>query len=286
MTIQDQLPITEPKSGQAAKPAATTAQVLDALMGHYRKPGEDRDGEILITEPQAPGSVRRCDLLRVGMWASRGLGIDVHEIKVSRPDWLRELDDPAKAEAWWPYCSRFWVTTPPGIVAPAELPEGWGLMELPSRGRRFRVKVAAASKTPEVTIALLTELLRRADNARLAQIGALRREHDSEIYRVRSERAARQAEAQIPVEVKGRLDLLGKLEEALGMPLDAYGGWPLIPPTRITPGEAATLLTDTREHVTAQRRGEQAKRIRDQIEATAMRLLEQARRIGNEEAQQ
>jgi len=93
-------------STQAQLPAAaprpvgpTTAQVLAALIRHYRKPGEARSGEILITEPQAPGSSRRCDLLRVGMWASRGTGIDVHEVKVSRADWLRELDDPAKAEA-------------------------------------------------------------------------------------------------------------------------------------------------------------------------------------------
>src|ERR1039457_7550341 len=91
----------------------------------------------------------------------------VFGVDLSRSDWLRELDDPAKAEAWWPYCNRFWITAPPGIIVPAELPEGWGLMELPSNGRRFKVKVAAGSKVPKLTTALMVELLRRADNARL-----------------------------------------------------------------------------------------------------------------------
>jgi len=274
MTIQDQLPITEPKSGQAAKPAATTAQVLDALMGHYRKPGEDRDGEILITEPQAPGSVRRCDLLRVGMWASRGLGIDVHEIKVSRPDWLRELDDPAKAEAWWPYCSRFWIVAPPGVVAAPELPEGWGLMELPSASRRrFRVKVAAASKTPEVTITLLIELLRRADNTRLAEMDQMRRGHKEELWQHGERIRAQRMQAELPQEMKKRLGLLERLEEATGLPLDTWPGWPGIPAGNITPEELAALLADAREHVTAQRRTEDAERCRRDLLREARRLV-------------
>src|SRR6267154_1233957 len=111
-----------------------TADVLKALISHYRKPGEARSGEILVTEAESPTGQRRCDLIRVGMWRSRGTGIDGHEIKVSRSDWLRELDDPAKAEAWWPYCTRWWVVAPPGIVRYGELPQSWGLMELPKSG--------------------------------------------------------------------------------------------------------------------------------------------------------
>lgn len=288
MTIQDQLPVTDAKPPPVAAvkrtPTVSTEAVLDALINHYRKPGEDRSGEILITEPSAPGSTRRCDLLRVGMWASRGTGIDVHEIKVSRSDWLRELDDPAKAEAWWPYCNRFWITAPPGIIVPAELPEGWGLMELPSSGRRFKVKVAAGSKVPKLTTALMVELLRRADNQRLGEMDTLRSRHRDEMYQADRQRELKQAQTAIPYEVKRRLELLEKVEAAIGMPLDEFGGWPKYPPAKIAPEELAALLMDARDHVTVQRRAAEVARVESGLRQSAETTLKQLRRISSEGA--
>lgn len=282
--VQDQLPVADarPQTAKPGKPGIKTADVLTALYAHYRKPGEEFSGEILIAEPQSPTGQRRCDLLRVGMWQSRGTGIDVHEIKVSRSDWLRELDSPAKAEAWWPYCSRFWITAPPGIVIPGELPEGWGLMELPSSGRRFRVKVPAASKKPELTVSLLIELLRRSDNNRIAEIRQLHSDHRNEIYRVRQERAEKSAGQAIPYQVKQRLDLLADVEKALGMPLDEFGGWPKLPPSKITPEELAAYLADARDHVSVQRRADDLQRIRDTLQRTAERQLAALKSIDNE----
>jgi hypothetical protein len=261
----------------AATPKAapiTTQQVLDALIGHYRKPGTDRSGEILITEAQAPGSSRRADLVRIGMWMSRGTGIDVHEVKVSRPDWLRELDDPAKAEAWWPYCNRFWVAAPPGVVVREELPPGWGLMELPAAGRRFKVLVAAESrKGIQLTVPLMIELLRRADNERLAEIKALRGAHRADLRKQERELQSRQAASEIPRELRQRLNLLQQVEEALGLPLDKFGGWPAFPPSRITPEELAAYLTDAKDHVTVQRRAARVEREIGLLERTAEGVL-------------
>jgi hypothetical protein len=270
MLAQDELPAAAAKAKQTG---VGTGAVLDALIKHYRKPGSDRSGEILITEPQAPGrTVRRCDLIRVGMWASRGTGVDAHEIKVSRSDWLRELDEPAKAEAWWPYCSRFWIVAPPGIVAPAELPEGWGLMELPSNGRRFKVKVQAATKVPELTVPLLVELLRRADNQRLGEMDRMRDRHRSELHR--AEQAGRETAERrsIPPAVRQRLDLLEQLEAMLGMQLADWRGFNT---EQITPKELAALLGDAAENVTAQRRLEDSHRVR-------VSLLREVRRIAGE----
>ena len=282
--IQDQLPVpgAGPKAAKARVPGVRTEDVLKALYGHYRKPGEEFSGEVLIAEPQSPAGQRRCDLLRVGMWQSRGTGIDVHEIKVSRSDWLRELDSPAKAEAWWPYCSRFWITTPPGIVVPGELPEGWGLMELPSSGRRFRVKVPAASKKPELTVGLLIELLRRSDNARLDEIRSIRSQHGVAIERVRRERQEKAAEAVLPLHVKGRLDLLESLETAIGMPLDEFGGWPKQPPSKLTPEELAAFLADARDHVSVRRRAADVEREISVLRRNAKRLLEHLDQIADE----
>jgi hypothetical protein len=253
----------------------TSQAVLDALTAHYHKPGETRDGEILITEVEAPGSQRRADLVRVGMWQSRGTGIDVHEIKVSRADWLRELDNPAKAEAWWPYCNRFWITAPPSVVQMPELPAGWGLLELPPEGRRrFKVRVQAATREDvHLTVPLMIELLRRSDNQRLAQITQLQQEHQNEMYRRQQEWRRRQAAGELPPDMRHRLNLLKRVEEAIGMQLDDFGGWPKYPPSKITPEELAAFLRDARDHVTAQRRAAETEVLADQIRKTANHVL-------------
>jgi hypothetical protein len=274
MTAQaDELPGVTP----APKPQGITAATIrEALERHYRKPGAPRDGEILIPEVSAPGSNRRADLVRVGMWASRGTGIDVHEIKVSRGDWLRELDEPAKAEAWWPYCNRFWVVAPPGVARVSELPEGWGLLELPASGRRFKVVVKPATRTDvRLTVPLLVELLRRADNQRLGEIDQLRHQHRNEMHKLAESWRAKKAVGELPREVRGRLDLLKAVEEALGMPLDEFGGWPKNPPQAIAPEELAAYLADAGDHVTVQRRADDVRRREDILRRAASRALEQ-----------
>lgn len=248
-----QLALDEPPP---APPEGLTAKtVLEALQRHYRKPGADRDGEILIPEVQAPGSSRRADLVRVGMWASRGTGIDVHEVKASRADWLRELDDPAKAEAWWPYYNRFWLVTVPGIVKAGELPAGWGLMELPGSGRRFKVRVQPEARADiRLSVPLLVELLRRADNQRLGEMDRLRQQHRDDCYQLSEQWRAKKAEANLPAEVTRRLEMLKTVEAMLGCPLDEWGGWPKLPVSAITPAELAAFLSDVKAHVTVQRR--------------------------------
>lgn len=269
----DELPGVTSAPKQQGVSAAT---IREALERHYRKPGTPRDGEILIPEVSAPGSTRRADLVRIGMWASRGTGIDVHEIKISRSDWLRELDEPAKAEAWWPYCNRFWVVAPPGIVQAAELPEGWGLLEFPASGRRFKVAVKPATRADiRLTVPLMVELLRRADNQRLGEIDALREKHRNETYKLAESWRAKRATGELPLKVKERLDLLETVEKALGMPLDEFGGWPRLPPEMIAPEELAAYLADARDHVTVQRRADEVRRREDILRRAAARVLEQ-----------
>src|SRR5690242_11175870 len=111
-------------------PSMTTTELLDRLRAHFIKPDDTWAGAVCLTEVTAPNSTRRADLVHIGLWASRGAGgIDVCELKTSRSDFRRELEKPAKAEAWWPYSSRFWIVSPSEhITPPGELPEGWGLM--------------------------------------------------------------------------------------------------------------------------------------------------------------
>jgi hypothetical protein len=274
--VQDTLPPVAPEPGTGEKtPQMSTSGLLTALKTHYRKPGTARDGCILITEPESPGPQRRrCDLIHIGV-ASRGRGIDAHELKVSRSDWLRELDDPAKADAWWPYCSRWWVVAPPGIIRGGELPAGWGLMEPQSRSRRFRVVAEAAVKEPQLTLGLLADLLARADNERLAEIEALRQEHRDDLYQQAQKIRAEQEVRGLSSHTRDRLDALKVIEEAAGVKVDQYAWHGETPVTAVRPEEFAAALPGVAGHVAAQRLLADARRIRDALAKAAQRALTQ-----------
>lgn len=256
--------------------SAPTKALLDGLKAHYRKPGADQDGEVLVTEVTAPGSNRSCDLLRVGMWPSRGLGIDVHELKVSRSDWLRELDDPGKADAWWRFCSRFWIVAMPGIVNATELPEGWGLMLPPNRAnaRRFRAVVPAAVREPEVSLPLLVEILRRADNTRLAEMQQQRMDHQRDVY-AKVEKARRAADqAGLDPATKRRLRILDELEEALGASIIDVGWGTELPLESIAPVELASAFREfAHRQVALQRREIEIGRAESRLRRGVERLL-------------
>lgn len=94
------------------------------------------------------GPLRTADFLAIDGWESQGYRIIGHEVKVSRSDWLTELRDPSKAEAWARYCHRWYVVVPNmDIVRRDEVPAGWGV--LVARGARLVTVVQSGKRTPE-----------------------------------------------------------------------------------------------------------------------------------------
>lgn len=95
---------------------------------------------------------RTCDYMALDLWPG-GLGpnrtgplLHGHEVKVSRSDWLTELRDPDKAEAFRRFCDYWWlVVSEKSIVKPGELPVGWGLIV--AAGDSARVTVRAKRNT-------------------------------------------------------------------------------------------------------------------------------------------
>lgn len=149
-----------------------TRELTEKLRSHFVPPKDQLAwsgvGAVVLTEVAAPDSAHRADVVHVGLWASRGVGrIDVCEVKTSRADFRRELTDPGKVEAWWPYSTTFSIVAPSVEVAPPEeLPMGWGLLVPQARGRRFKVVVKPEERTPKVTIELLIALLKCTETAR------------------------------------------------------------------------------------------------------------------------
>ncbi|MDX3282744.1 hypothetical protein [Streptomyces scabiei] len=213
--------------------------------------------------------------MHVGLWQSRGAGrIDVCELKVSKADFRRELEQPAKAEAWWPYSTTFCIVSPGvHITPPDELPPGWGLMVPNPRGRRFKVVVKPAEREPRLTIGLLLTLLKNTETTRVnalqQQEQVLRARHYDEVQKVRRERGNVS-----PADVK-RLDLLERLEKAMDMQLGEYF-WR----DQLEPEHAAEGLAEFMRGETARRHArETAEREAEHLERLAIRAADEAKAL-------
>lgn len=114
----------------------TADDVEIALRSHFAAP----KFAVITGVRNAPGwdANRTCDMLAIGVWNSAGHDLHGVEIKANRGDWLREIQDPTKAEAFARYCDWWWVAAPPGVVKVEEVPVAWGVMEVVGGGIRIR----------------------------------------------------------------------------------------------------------------------------------------------------
>lgn len=95
---------------------------------------------------------RTADAISMNLWKSRGLTLRGFEVKVSRGDLRRELDDPAKAEGVARFCDEWWLVVPKGLVRDEaqDVPVGWGIMEADETKDGLRT-VRPATRNPEPT---------------------------------------------------------------------------------------------------------------------------------------
>lgn len=118
----------------------------------------------------------RADAIAMGLWPSRGMEIHGFEVKVSRSDWRRELENPAKAEQLQQFCDRWWVVVgDESIVQAGELPPTWGLMVPHGTGLRARTEAPRLEAVP-LDRPFVAALLRRsadADVVKLAEDAAV-----------------------------------------------------------------------------------------------------------------
>lgn len=112
------------------------------------------------------GQIRTADALIMSLWPSRGLELAGVEIKIDRRDWIREKDDPEKADAIGKYCDRWWIVTPPDIVKPDEVPSAWGHMIWVEEKTKWTVvKPAELLQAKPITKDFLAALLRKASES-------------------------------------------------------------------------------------------------------------------------
>jgi len=155
-----------------------TKQVINAL----RKKYDDNAFSYAFLEQVANGTglnaTRHADAIAVQLWESRGLNITGFEIKVSRPDWIKELKHPNKAEPIAQYC-HYWylVVGDESIVQFGELPQTWGLMVPHTKGTLKVVKEAKLNPNiKSVDLVFLCAVLRQTQN-QLTDKAKLNREY-------------------------------------------------------------------------------------------------------------
>lgn len=72
---------------------------------------------------------RTLDAVVMDLWPSKGLDLHGFEMKCTRADWLRELNQPEKAATFVDRVDRFWIVASSGdVVHVDELPLPWGLL--------------------------------------------------------------------------------------------------------------------------------------------------------------
>lgn len=241
--------------------------MLDLLRQRFVRPGNGGSGEyaFLTHVRNAAGfdANRTFDAISMSLWPSRGLELHAFEVKCSRSDWLRELKNPAKAEAAAHLCDRFWlVLSDEAILAPGELPPEWGL--LVARGEKLAcVKEPGLLSDPKrpVPRSFLVSLLRaggavpsaEADEVRIARAEGYQEGKES-------------AEAALAAfrEDRDRLRVaVNEFEQAAGVSLC---GWAADRDPASVGAALRTILQGERE----------AARIRDQIAAAQRRLRDAA----------
>lgn len=272
-------PTATPGTGDRTR--LTTAELDKLLHAHFIRP-EDRispagAGAVYLTEVTAPGtSGRRADAVHIGLWQSRGAGrIDVCELKTSRSDFRRELEQPAKAEAWWPYSSTFSIVSPGvDITPPDELPPGWGLMvPNPRGGRRFKVVVKPQEREPKLTIDLLMTLLKNTETTRVKDL-RMQEQQLAQNFRQQVEKVRREQGVVSPDEAR-RLGLIERLEKAMDLKLGDYAWRDQLDPE----GAAEGLAEFMRGHAARVEARERAERHAAELERIAERAAAEAKQL-------
>lgn len=106
-----------------------SAATIDSLLAKkYAAPVYAYISQVRNATGYAPVA-RTADAIVMSLWPSRGLELIGFEIKISRSDWIKELQTPEKADVISKYCDRWYVVVSNrNIVQTSELPPNWGLM--------------------------------------------------------------------------------------------------------------------------------------------------------------
>lgn len=96
--------------------------------------------EFMISVGYGYYSDRKIDLFAIHCHPSKRNERVAYEIKVSRSDFTREINNPMKRTAGMLFSNRFYFAAPRGLIKPAEIPDDCGLVEIEDGTPTIRLK--------------------------------------------------------------------------------------------------------------------------------------------------
>lgn len=115
--------------------------------------------------PDGTGSKknRTADAIAIGLWGKNQKQFHAFEVKSSRSDWTRELEDPDKSASWRGVCSSFWLVAGRGVAKIEEVPPDWGFLEVSANGSSLKLRKQPATVVrPSVSLNVVGAIVRRA----------------------------------------------------------------------------------------------------------------------------
>lgn len=137
----------------------TATQIIDHLEARF--PAPEWATFVELRDNAGFSARRSCDFFAMNTWPSKGLLRIAVEVKVSRADFHRELDDPSKRKPFEDVSHEFYFAAPRNLVAVEELPKGCGLLE--ATAKTLRCTRRATQREPrDVPGGMLAMILRAA----------------------------------------------------------------------------------------------------------------------------
>lgn len=83
---------------------------------------------------------RTADAIAIGLWAKNAGQFHGFEVKSSRSDWTRELQEPEKSRRWREVVTSFWLVAGRGVAKLEEVPPDWGFLEVAANGESLKIR--------------------------------------------------------------------------------------------------------------------------------------------------
>jgi hypothetical protein len=197
----------------------TSADICAAMRERYKQPEWCLFFE--VANGTGGNAKRHADALAMNMYPSRGLAILGFEIKVSRQDLKRELENPDKAEAVAQYCNEWWLAVPEGLIRDEDnIPTPWGIIELIS-GKMWVKKKAQALEPKPVTKQFMAAVLRSAGKVDEATLQEARNKAAQEITEYYERRLNNEIESRTG-NFKKLKEKVDEFKKATGQELNYY----------------------------------------------------------------
>lgn len=154
------------------------------------------------------------DAVAMNLYPSRGLAIHGFEIKVSKQDFMREIEKPDKSVPVQQFCDHWWLVAPAKAVDESLLPKAWGWLRVDG-DRLVQAKAAPDLEAKPLSRAFIAAMVRRQNAADAAEVDKLVRVRVDALREDERKRTEREIEMRTR-EAQSAIDKLADLKKRIG----------------------------------------------------------------------